>query len=117
MSSFEPAANQTQDNLAELEFLEKVKMIPIDGLMRRLEDELEDPILTDSDLPKELRITFLQLFNYLFELESSQFVMNPKFIEYLQKMVIKIADNSESCTIEGLLGMNLLASAVDSKSG
>ena len=45
------------------------------------------------------------------------FMSNQKFIEYLQKLVIKVADDSDSCTIEGLLGMNILAMAFDSKNG
>ena len=59
MSNFEPAMTQSVDDIAELEFFEKLKMIPMEGLMRRIEEELEDPVFTSNAMPKGLRITYL----------------------------------------------------------
>lgn len=75
----------------------------------------------------ELRITFLQLTSLIFAIDCSivltkkddhQKIMasktyKTKFVNFLKKLVVGVADDSETTTLEGTVTLALLASAVD----
>lgn len=65
--------------------------------------------LLTRDLPSALRITFLQFVNAVFELDHNKVASNPKFVGFLQKRVIDTADDGDMRTLEGIIGLDLLA--------
>ena len=79
--------------LSDLEFQEKLRMMPLQGIVSRVCLDLDWMTGEYRSLPMELRISFLQLVNRVFKLESKGLSMDPAFIEFLKMLVISIADN------------------------
>ena len=70
----------------------------------------------DIDLPFQLRITFIQLVNRIFFYNRNSISPNP-LTSFLKQMVISVADESEMAglpgTLEGRVGLDLLAAIID----
>ena len=91
--------------------------MPHARLVNQVNEEIDRMTLLDRDLPSALRITFLQLVNVVLELDHNEVASNPKFVGFLQRRVIDTADERDMRTLEGIIGLDLLACAIGWKDG